>query len=236
MNTRATAASRPTILIAALAAIALSMLYLARPVAATEPYHVDLHESHQGADSTDFKEDEDCGDFTTGVVWHFILNQYDGNDTAHLVADFEDAGTLEVDAGPVNPGVQHFYINTPTDDVLNDAYAEVAQLDGDANLVLSHVCHTGEEQSQSQSESESQSQSESESESQSQSESESESQSQSGEQSVEAGTGTPAESQPDTAMSFGGSNPLPTVAFGLILLASLAGLAFANVKASRNRS
>jgi len=37
-------------------------------------------------------------------------------------------------------------------------------------------------------------------------------------------------------MSFGGSNPLPTVAFGLILLASLAGLAFANVKASRSRS
>ncbi|MEP6807871.1 MAG: hypothetical protein ABI978_04660, partial [Chloroflexota bacterium] len=56
---------------------------------------------------------------------------------------------------------------------------------------------------------------------------------QSGEQSVEAGTGTPGESQPNTAMGSSGSNPLPTIAFGLILLASLMGLAFLNVKAAR---
>jgi hypothetical protein len=70
----------------------------------------------------------------------------------------------------------------------------------------------------------------------SQAESVSESVGQSGEQSVEAGTGTPSESQPNTAMGFGGSNPLPTIAFGLILLASLSGLAFVNVKAVRNRN
>jgi hypothetical protein len=57
-----------------------------------------------------------------------------------------------------------------------------------------------------------------------------------GEQTVEAGTGTPAGSQSDTAMSLGGSNPLPTIAFGLILLASLSGLAFVNVKAARRQS
>ena len=38
MNARAGAASRPTILLAVLAAIALSMLYLIRPVAATQPH------------------------------------------------------------------------------------------------------------------------------------------------------------------------------------------------------
>jgi Prealbumin-like fold domain len=58
----------------------------------------------------------------------------------------------------------------------------------------------------------------------------------SGEQSVEAGTGTPAESQPNSALSLIGGGALPTIAFSLILLASLAALAYANVKAVRNRS
>jgi len=56
------------------------------------------------------------------------------------------------------------------------------------------------------------------------------------EQSVEAGTGTPAPSQPNTAMSVnGGPSPIPTLVFGLILLASLGTLAYANVKTVRNR-
>jgi hypothetical protein len=58
----------------------------------------------------------------------------------------------------------------------------------------------------------------------------------SGEQSIEAGAGTPAETQPDTAMGLGDSNPLPTIGFGLILLASLTGLAFVNVKAARKQN
>lgn len=57
----------------------------------------------------------------------------------------------------------------------------------------------------------------------------------SAEQSVHAGTGTPAQSQSDTALSAIGSNPLPTIAFSLILLASLSTLAYANVKSVRNR-
>jgi hypothetical protein len=57
----------------------------------------------------------------------------------------------------------------------------------------------------------------------------------SGEQSVEAGTGTPEESTPDGSLFGNGSNPLPTIAFSLILLASLGGLAYANVKTVRNR-
>ncbi len=57
----------------------------------------------------------------------------------------------------------------------------------------------------------------------------------SGEQSVEAGTGTPEESVTDGAFFGVGSSPLPTIAFSLILLVSLGGLAYANVRTVRNR-
>ncbi|HEY8772839.1 MAG TPA: hypothetical protein VIM66_06705 [Candidatus Limnocylindria bacterium] len=58
----------------------------------------------------------------------------------------------------------------------------------------------------------------------------------SGEQSVEAGTGTPAGSISNGAFFGSNSSPLPTIAFSLILLASLGTLAYANVKTVRNRS
>jgi hypothetical protein len=58
----------------------------------------------------------------------------------------------------------------------------------------------------------------------------------SAEGSVKAGTGTPAASTSNTALFGDGSNPLPTVAFSLILLASLGTLAYANVKTVRSRS
>lgn len=55
--------------------------------------------------------------------------------------------------------------------------------------------------------------------------------------SVQGGTGTPEPSQPDTAMGVsGGPSPIPTVAFGLILLAALGSLAWANVKSARSRA
>ncbi len=54
--------------------------------------------------------------------------------------------------------------------------------------------------------------------------------------SVAGGTGTPAPSQPDTAMGQGGPSPIPTVAFGLILVAALGTLAWANVKTARSRA
>lgn len=57
----------------------------------------------------------------------------------------------------------------------------------------------------------------------------------SGEQSVKISTGTPEESAPDGALFGKGSNPLATIAFSLILLASLGGLAYANVKTVRSR-
>ena len=55
--------------------------------------------------------------------------------------------------------------------------------------------------------------------------------------SVQGGTGTPEPSQPDTAMGLsGGPGPIPTIAFGLILLAALGTLAWANVKSARSRA
>lgn len=57
------------------------------------------------------------------------------------------------------------------------------------------------------------------------------------EQTVEAGTGTPAASVPNSALGGGGPNPLPTILFSLVLLGSLGTLAYTNVKvvARRNR-
>jgi len=234
VTTMSRGAARLTIMLVALAAIALSLAAIARPALAGETYKVWLHEAHQGADSTTFSEDNDCGDFTSGVVWHFVLNQYDGADTAHLVAMFQGAGTLETDASKVNSGTQHFYLNTPTDDVLDNAYAEVAQEDGDANLVLSHVCHLpGESPSPTPTPEESVA----ETATPTPEESVAETATPTPESSVEGSTGTPEASLPDGAMGAAdGSNPLPTVFFGLLLLVSLGTLAFANVKTVRSRS
>jgi len=58
----------------------------------------------------------------------------------------------------------------------------------------------------------------------------------SGQQGVEAGVGTPAGSMPDGAQPVDSSSPLPTIAFILILLASLGALAYVNVKSSRTLS
>jgi uncharacterized repeat protein (TIGR01451 family) len=56
------------------------------------------------------------------------------------------------------------------------------------------------------------------------------------EQSVEAGTGTPAATQPNTALSGLGGAVLPTILFSFVLITSLGTLAYANVRASRRRS
>lgn len=57
--------------------------------------------------------------------------------------------------------------------------------------------------------------------------------SQSAEQSVEAGTGTPQESQPDTAANVLSGGSLPTIVFTFVLIGSLTGLALTNVWALR---
>ena len=83
---------RPLALIVALASLALAASAIAQPAFAGDSYQVPLHEAHQGADSSTFSPDNDCGDYTTGVVWHFILNQYSG-DAAELF-DPTDASAI----------------------------------------------------------------------------------------------------------------------------------------------
>jgi len=214
--------SRLTLAIAAMAIIALSFALTARPVLAADT-KVDINQQLP-INSDGFTEDADCGDITSGVVWHFILNNY-APDDAQLFVTFADAGSMgPISETPHPSTTHHFYVSTPDDDQLTDAYVMLPSAPGDAKLVLSHVCHTGEEQSVA----------ESASEAESVPASVPASEEASGEQSVEAGTGTPEESTPDGALFGNGASPLPTIAFSLILLASLGGLAYANVKSVRS--
>lgn len=217
MSTRK-AVSRPTILVVALVALALSLFFAVRPAYAGGV--AQLQESQQGTDSSEAVDNCEGEDVPAGqVLWHFILNGVNPGIDAPIPGHFTftGAGTVDVDSSKWNPGgeTHHFYVYTTGDDVLEDATADIGDSEYN-NFVLSHICH-GEEQEQSVEESVA------------------ESEEASGEQSVEAGTGTPEESVSDGALFGNGSSPLPTIAFSLILLASLGGLAYANVKTVRNR-
>ena len=154
------------------------------------------------------------------VLWHFIHTGTGGSDLpATLTAEFQDAGIVTVDGYVNGNSVVMYTIITGEDSLLSASDS----IQNDGLLNLSHICSGGTEQSVA----------ESVSESVPESVSESVAASASGEQSVEAGTGTPAASIPNGALPSGGSSPLPMIAFSLILLTSLGSLAFANVKAVR---
>jgi len=162
------------------------------------------------------------------VLWHFIHTGTGGSDLpATLTAEFQDAGIVTVDGYVNGNSVVMYTIITGEDSLLSASDS----IQNDGLLNLSHICSGGTEQSVAESVSESVP--ESVSESVPESVSESVAASASGEQSVEAGTGTPAASIPNGALPSGGSSPLPMIAFSLILLTSLGSLAFANVKAVR---
>jgi hypothetical protein len=56
------------------------------------------------------------------------------------------------------------------------------------------------------------------------------------EQSVEAATGTPGASVPDTAVGLGGNmQQIPVLFFGLLLIGSLGGLVYLNVRSVLER-
>jgi hypothetical protein len=150
------------------------------------------------------------------VLWHFVHTQTGSGDLpSTITAEFDTAGTLHADGYVNGNSIVMYDIVTGQDSLLSASDS----IQNDGLLNLSHICSGGEEQSVAESVSESVSESVAESAS--------------GEQSVEAGTGTPAESTPDGALPFGGSSPLPMIAFSLILLTSLGSLAYANVKAVR---
>ena len=227
MNARATAVSRPTLLFAALAALALSLLWVMSPalaehgtpgpaVSPTEVAFPGGEPSCPTGDGVRFQDLDLVSGTTLGNVT--ILNV----DVDAGTFDFEaDLGFLVsyVFAKGGTPQNVYDYTGFPGGGVAHDDGLVTPNNPSGGPAGISHIdiCVVeGEEESVA--------------------ESVAESIPASAEESVEAGTGTPAGSQPDTAGIFGGSNPLPTVAFSLILLASLAGLAFANVKGARSRS
>jgi hypothetical protein len=220
--------SRRMLAVAAVAAITLSLALSMRVALANELFENQIKDGPISWDDPAFQGDAgDCegADLEPGeVLWHFVHIGTDGSDLpATIDAEFDSAGHVPADGysnGGGNAAVMYNVI-TGEDSLIG---AEDTIVD-DGKLVLSHICSGGEEE---------QSVAESASEEESVGESAQESTEASGEQSEKAGEGTPAESAPDGALSLNGTGPLATIAFSLILLASLGTLAYANVKAARN--
>jgi len=237
--------SRLMMAIAAVSALALSMIWLAGPALAEHDGPWVAPDEWEGA------ANKTCGEFGT-FDFEFKVNVENPNGTfdedsagvsVTSPTDFEVTiettdnvlsweSNFPVDAvfvkgGPIGGNLYDY--SELAFDVLHDNGLTTA---GGGQYGVSHVsfCFNGPpDESVAESESAEQSVAESEAESVAESEEES------GEQSVEAGTGTPEESTADSSLFGEGSSPLATVAFSLILLASLGGLAYANVKTVRSR-
>jgi hypothetical protein len=226
--------SRRMLAFAAVAAIALSLALTMRVALAN-----DLNQFLDGKnpdgiswDNPDFQGTaDDCSGANLDpgqVLWHFVhTGTGPGDLAATLDAEFDVAGAQSAD-GYVNGQSNVFYDIITGEDTLLSASDSI---NDDGLLLLSHICFGGEVASVSESASASAS-----AEQSVEASAASVAASASGEQSVEAGTGTPAASTPNGALFGNGSSPLPTIAFSLILLASLGALAYANVKTVRNRN
>jgi hypothetical protein len=207
--------SRLSLVLAAATAMALSMSYLVSPVQATKPdplHKVTIcHRTHS-----------ESNPYVQITVDEASVDGDNGND--HGQGDH-----LSEHQGPVwYPGAKAAGVYWG--DIIPPFYSDGVTLTSYPSLnwnsagqaIFANGCNGAEEQRGAESDSDP--------------ESEAASVPQSGEQAIEAGIGTPAASMPDGAQSLGGSSPVPTIAFSLILLASLGALAAANVKASRNVS
>jgi hypothetical protein len=199
--------ARPLVLVAALAALALSLAFVVRPAAAggadkvtichrtasdTNPY-VKITVDIDAADG-DLGNDKGQGDHYkehVGPVWELGLK------AAHI------------EWGDIIPPIDGIH------DGLNWTAEGQEIYENDCNPVAASP--TPEE-------------------SVSESVAESVAESATPEGSQAGGTGTPEQSVGDGAVGFGGVNPIPTVVFSLILLASLGSLAYANVRSARSRS
>ena len=258
MSTRTSQAgifSRRMLAIAAVAAIALSLALTMRVALANDLHQAD--DTPISWDDPNFQGTADeCKDANLDpgeVLWHFVHTMTDGGDLAsQLDAEFDSDGPRTA-AGYSNGNgsAQVMYDIITGEDSLLSASDDIENTADGGLLNLSHICFGGEEESVPESAEQSVEGSVEESvpgsveesvpESAEQSvegsteQSVGESEEASGEQSVEAGTGTPEESTPDGSFFGAGSSALPTIAFSLILLASLGTLAYANVKTIRNR-
>ena len=257
MSTRI-AASRPTILLAAIAAIALSMLYLISPVKAADPFqpgqdgHPTTGESSDlGGGTATFTFQTNAilscdGDTATSFSFHIdytvtgaplgagavlivylspnqgAINNNNGGDVQGYIDDVQSNFKSVPIAGLSGSGTLDVIVTVSTPFELNGGGVLGVIAETSADAVVSN--------------SKSNSVQCSEAESVGESASAEQSVAASGEQSQKAGEGTPEGSQGDTSLLFNGSGPLATIAFSLILLASLGTLAYANVKSVRSRN
>jgi len=258
------AASRPTILLAAIAALALSMLYLISPVSAANftpgqnghPTSGESSDLKGGTGTFTFQTNAilSCdGDTASSFSFHIdynitsggplpagavlivylspnqgAINNNAGGNAAGYIADVESNFTSVPLAGLSGSGTLDVVVTVGTPFELSGGgvLGVIAQTSSDVDV----------SNSKSNSVQCSESQSVAESAEQSVSGSVAESEAASGEQSQKAGEGTPEGSQADSSALFNGSGPLATIAFSLILLASLGTLAYANVKSVRSRN
>jgi len=272
VNVQAKAVSRPTVLLAAIGAIALSMLYLILPVTATQPDP--LHQvtiCHRTNSVTNpyviITVDEASVDGNSGndngKGDHLLEHQgpvfdsnnpppppHNGDQWGDIIPPFYSDGvtltgypSLNWDAAgqaifynDCNPTESQSVAESVAESVQESVQESVAESvqESVAESVQESVAESAQE-SVAGSVQESVAESVEQSVAESVTESTAQSVDESSEQTVEAGTGTPEESQSNTAMSLGGSNPLPTIAFALILLASLSTLAFVNVQSVRKQ-
>ena len=228
MSTRTAKAgtfSRLMLTVAAGSAIALSMIWLAGPVLATHvtPTFVEGNHTCSQLDSDfghEFKVepvvtgtyDDPASDFSVDITV---------NDTPEgPTLDFES--NIGVDAAFVKGGDDgNLYSYSPPETSDTGLHAPLNPSGKWAGLSHVSFCFTETPE---------------ESAEQSVAASVAESVPASAEQSEKAGEGTPEGSQGDTSLLFSGSGPLATIAFSLILLASLGTLAYANVKSVRSRN
>jgi hypothetical protein len=221
--------SRLSLVLAAAAALALSMSYLVRPALATQPDP--LHKV-----TICHRTNAETNPYVQITVDEASVDGDNGNDHGKGDHLFEHTGPVWY-SGAKADGVTW-------GDIIPPFYSDGSTLTGYPSLnwnaagqaIFDNGCNGAEEEPVVESESAPESVVEAESALESVVEAESATESASGEQGEKAGEGTPAESISDGALSLGGSSPLPTIAFSLILLASLGALAYANVKSVRNIS